>query len=158
GNAPTALLALLDLLDAGVARPAVVLGFPVGYVAAAESKDELLKRDVPYIAMRGRRGGTPMAVSAANTLLRLASQGATPAPASLPTASSTIVVVGIGDDGFAGLGARARTAIERACTLYGGARHLELVRAAGVQVAREVDIGARFAEAVEELVSGACGA
>ncbi|TAJ18662.1 MAG: hypothetical protein EPO65_08470 [Dehalococcoidia bacterium] len=74
GNAPTALLALLDLIDAGIARPALVLGFPVGYVAAAESKEELRQRDVPYVTLRGHRGGTPLAVSAINTLLRIASE------------------------------------------------------------------------------------
>lgn len=74
GNAPTALLALLDLIDAGIARPALVLGFPVGYVAAAESKEELRRRDVPYVTLRGHRGGTPLAVSAINTLLRIASE------------------------------------------------------------------------------------
>lgn len=72
GNAPTALLALIDLIDAGLVRPALVLGFPVGYVAAAESKAELLTRDVPFVTLRGRRGGTPLAVAAVNTLLRLA--------------------------------------------------------------------------------------
>ena len=177
GNAPTALLALLDLVDAGVARPALILGFPVGYVAAAESKEELLRRDVPYVAMRGRRGGTPMAVAAANTLLRLAVDdspsvspllrsgrgaggegsplrgGADPGGDGPPT----IYVVGIGDDGIAGLGARARAIVEGARTLYGGARHLELVRAAGVHVPRTVDLGARFAEVIDELVTGACG-
>ena len=168
GNAPTALLALLDLVDAGVARPALILGFPVGYVAAAESKEELLRRDIPYVALRGRRGGTPMAVAAANTLLRLATAGLAASPSAsappLPVGGNgaggevpTIHVVGIGDDGLAGLGDRARAIIEGARTLYGGARHLELVRAAGVQPVRTVDLGARFVEAVEELASGACG-
>ena len=159
GNAPTALLALLDLVDAGLVRPALVLGFPVGYVAAAESKEELLHRGVPYIAMRGRRGGTPMAVAAANTLLRIATQGTGIEAPAVPTAASTskITVVGIGDDGLAGLGDRARALIAAARTLYGGARHLELVRAAGVHASRFVDVGSQFADALDELVTGACG-
>ena len=95
GNAPTALLALLDLIDAGIARPALVLGFPVGYVAAAESKEELRQRDVPYVTLRGHRGGTPLAVSAINTLLRIVSErtGEKPRERSRPDA---ILLVGHG--------------------------------------------------------------
>lgn len=71
GNAPTALLALLDLIDEGQAAPALVLGMPVGFVACAESKDELLKRPVPYITITGRRGGSSAAAAAVNALLDL---------------------------------------------------------------------------------------
>lgn len=99
GNAPTALLALLDLIDAGIARPALVLGFPVGYVAAAESKEELRRRAVPYITLRGPRGGSPLAAAAVNTLLRLASAqasviDATPALSDAPPAA--ILLIGHG--------------------------------------------------------------
>ena len=72
GNAPTALLALLDLVQAGIARPAVIIGIPVGFVAATESKDALLRCPVPFITVTGTRGGTPLAVAAVNALLLLA--------------------------------------------------------------------------------------
>ena len=70
GNAPTALFRLLEMLDAGAPKPALILGFPVGYVGAAESKDELAanSRGVPFIAVRGRKGGSAMAVAALNAL------------------------------------------------------------------------------------------
>ena len=70
GNAPTALFRLLEMLDQGAPRPALILGFPVGYVGAAESKDALAadSRGVPFIAVRGRRGGSAMAVAALNAL------------------------------------------------------------------------------------------
>ncbi len=76
GNAPTALLALLDLVDAGAVRPACVVGVPVGFVAAAESKAELLRRELPAIMISGTRGGSPLAGAAVNALLRLALDGA----------------------------------------------------------------------------------
>lgn len=72
GNAPTALLAVLDLVDAGTVRPALIIGMPVGFVAAAEAKAELMARPVPWITVEGTRGGTPAAVAAVNTLLRRA--------------------------------------------------------------------------------------
>jgi precorrin-8X/cobalt-precorrin-8 methylmutase len=72
GNAPTALLALLDGLDAGAAPPALIVGLPVGMVAAAESKAELLARDVPYVTLLGTRGGSPLAAAAVNALTALA--------------------------------------------------------------------------------------
>jgi precorrin-8X/cobalt-precorrin-8 methylmutase len=71
GNAPTALLALLDLLDEGRVTPALVIGMPVGFVACAESKDELVKRSVPYITILGRRGGSSAAAATINALLDL---------------------------------------------------------------------------------------
>jgi precorrin-8X/cobalt-precorrin-8 methylmutase len=72
GNAPTALLALLDALDAGAPPPAVILGLPVGMVAAAESKAELLGREVPYVTLLGTRGGSPLAAAALNALTEMA--------------------------------------------------------------------------------------
>lgn len=72
GNAPTALLALLDLVDAGTPPPALVIGCPVGFVSAAESKEELVRRRIPYVAVTGTRGGSPLAAAAVNALLRLA--------------------------------------------------------------------------------------
>jgi len=72
GNAPTALLSVLEIIDSGIARPALVIGMPVGFVASKESKEELLKRNVPYIVIKGTRGGSPLAAAAVNALLRLA--------------------------------------------------------------------------------------
>ncbi|EBA13536.1 precorrin-8X methylmutase [Roseobacter sp. CCS2] len=70
GNAPTALFHLLELLDAGWPKPAVILGFPVGFVGAAESKAELAARPrgCDFVALRGRRGGSAMASAAVNAL------------------------------------------------------------------------------------------
>ena len=70
GNAPTALFHLLELIDAGAPRPAVILGFPVGFVGAAESKAELARdpRGTEFVALRGRRGGSAMASAAVNAL------------------------------------------------------------------------------------------
>ncbi|WP_281981617.1 precorrin-8X methylmutase [Thalassorhabdomicrobium marinisediminis] len=70
GNAPTALFHLLDLLDQGFPKPAAILGFPVGFVGAAESKAELAAnpRGVDFIALRGRKGGSAMASAAVNAL------------------------------------------------------------------------------------------
>jgi len=72
GNAPTALLALLDLIDRKEIRPALVVGMPVGFVRAKESKDELMKRSVPHITVVGTRGGSAMAVATVNALLKIA--------------------------------------------------------------------------------------
>lgn len=74
GNAPSALLALLDMIDRNEARPAVIIGFPVGFVSAAESKDELVARTCPYVTLLGRRGGSAIAAAASNALLRLAAR------------------------------------------------------------------------------------
>ena len=70
GNAPTALFHLLELLDQGWPKPAVILGFPVGFVGAAESKAELVagSRGCEFIALRGRKGGSAMASAAVNAL------------------------------------------------------------------------------------------
>jgi precorrin-8X/cobalt-precorrin-8 methylmutase len=76
GNAPTALLALLDLVDAGAVSPALVVGMPVGFVACPESKEELVKRDIPYITVMGRRGGSSAAAATVNALLELAGTAA----------------------------------------------------------------------------------
>jgi precorrin-8X/cobalt-precorrin-8 methylmutase len=70
GNAPTALFHLLDMLDAGAPKPALILGFPVGFIGAAESKAMLAddSRGVPYVVVQGRRGGSAMAAAAVNAL------------------------------------------------------------------------------------------
>ena len=72
GNAPTALFRLLDLLDAGAPKPAAILGIPVGFVGAAESKDALADdpRGVPFLTVRGRMGGSAMTAAAINALAR----------------------------------------------------------------------------------------
>jgi precorrin-8X/cobalt-precorrin-8 methylmutase len=70
GNAPTALFHLLDLIAAGAPRPAAVLGVPVGFIGAAESKDALADNDlgVEYLVVRGRRGGSAMTAAAINAI------------------------------------------------------------------------------------------
>lgn len=70
GNAPTALYELLRMIDAGEARPALVIGIPVGFVKAQESKQALIEQDkIPYIASCGRKGGSPIVVSTIHALL-----------------------------------------------------------------------------------------
>jgi precorrin-8X/cobalt-precorrin-8 methylmutase len=69
GNAPTALFHLLDLVaDGAIARPAAVVGVPVGFIGAAESKDALARSDLEYVVVRGRRGGSAIACGAINAL------------------------------------------------------------------------------------------
>jgi precorrin-8X/cobalt-precorrin-8 methylmutase len=70
GNAPTALFALLEMIDAGAARPACIIGMPVGFVGAAESKAELIvnNRGLPFVTVKGRKGGSAMASSVVNAL------------------------------------------------------------------------------------------
>jgi precorrin-8X/cobalt-precorrin-8 methylmutase len=72
GNAPTALFALLEMIDAGGPKPAAIVGFPVGFIGAAESKEELFKnsRGIPFATMLGRRGGSAMAAACVNGLSR----------------------------------------------------------------------------------------
>jgi precorrin-8X/cobalt-precorrin-8 methylmutase len=70
GNAPTALFRLLELIDEGTVRPAAIVGLPVGFVGAAESKAELAAnpRGIPFLTLLGRRGGSAMAAAAVNAL------------------------------------------------------------------------------------------
>ena len=70
GNAPTALFRLLEMLDQGLPKPAVILGFPVGFVGAIESKAALAEnsRGVPFLTIHGRRGGSAMCAAALNAL------------------------------------------------------------------------------------------
>jgi precorrin-8X/cobalt-precorrin-8 methylmutase len=72
GNAPTALFRLLELLDASAPKPAAILGIPVGFVGAAESKAALAadSRGVPFLIVRGRVGGSAMTAAAVNALAR----------------------------------------------------------------------------------------
>ena len=71
GNAPTALFRLLELVAAGAPKPALVLGFPVGFVGAAESKAALAANEfgIPFVTLHGRRGGSAIAAAAANALI-----------------------------------------------------------------------------------------
>lgn len=68
GNAPTALFRLLQMVAAGAPRPAAVLGIPVGFIGAAESKDALAASDLEYLIVRGRRGGSAITAAAVNAL------------------------------------------------------------------------------------------
>jgi precorrin-8X/cobalt-precorrin-8 methylmutase len=72
GNAPTALLRLIELVSANKARPALVIGLPVGFVNAAESKAALMELDYPYVSNGGRKGGSNVAASVINALAILA--------------------------------------------------------------------------------------
>ena len=72
GNAPTALLRLIELIGSGEAEPALVVGLPVGFVNAAESKSELAQMEVPHITNAGRKGGSNVAASVVNALAILA--------------------------------------------------------------------------------------
>ena len=69
GNAPTALIALKELMDAGKVRPALIIGVPVGFVNVVESKEQILGCDVPYIVARGRKGGSNVAAAICNAML-----------------------------------------------------------------------------------------
>lgn len=69
GNAPTALFELLRLVEAGVVQPHLIVGVPVGFVGAAESKEALLATELPFIAIQGRKGGSAIAAAILNALL-----------------------------------------------------------------------------------------
>jgi len=75
GNAPTALLRVIDLLKNSEAAPALVIGVPVGFVNAAESKEILAAQDFPFITALGRKGGSPVAAAIVNALMKLAAAG-----------------------------------------------------------------------------------
>lgn len=74
GNAPTALLRLMELVKEKKAEPALIVGLPVGFVNAAESKSELIKMDIPFISNTGRKGGSNIAAAVVNALLIMASE------------------------------------------------------------------------------------
>ncbi len=72
GNAPTALLELIQMIKEGIAKPALVIGIPVGFICAAESKEELAKlKDTPLITNRGRKGGSSSAAAIINAIYKL---------------------------------------------------------------------------------------
>jgi precorrin-8X/cobalt-precorrin-8 methylmutase len=72
GNAPTALMEVTQMIREGITRPSLVVGIPVGFVCAAESKEELQKVDVPFITNIGRKGGSPCAAAIINALYKIA--------------------------------------------------------------------------------------
>jgi precorrin-8X/cobalt-precorrin-8 methylmutase len=76
GNAPTALFELIDLVKAGKANPALIIGVPVGFVGASESKIELINSGIPYISNPSKRGGSPIAATIVNGLCTLAARTA----------------------------------------------------------------------------------
>ncbi|MEW6044569.1 MAG: precorrin-8X methylmutase [Thermoproteota archaeon] len=71
GNAPTALLEVIQMVKEGVTKPALIVGIPVGFVGAAESKEELERINTPYITNKGRKGGTPCASAIINALFKI---------------------------------------------------------------------------------------
>jgi precorrin-8X/cobalt-precorrin-8 methylmutase len=71
GNAPTALLEIIAMIKEGVIEPALVIGIPVGFISAAESKQELLDTNTEYITNKGRKGGSPSAAAIVNALFKL---------------------------------------------------------------------------------------
>jgi len=75
GNAPTALLEVMKMIREGITKPALVIGIPVGFVSAVESKEELAKMDIPFITNQGRKGGSPCASAIVNALYKLLRQG-----------------------------------------------------------------------------------
>ena len=74
GNAPTALLEVMEMVKEGITKPALVIGIPVGFVSAVESKEELAKMDIPFITNQGRKGGSPCASAIVNALYKLLRQ------------------------------------------------------------------------------------
>ncbi len=74
GNAPTALLALLELLNSGAKPPALIIGMPVGFVNAAESKELLIQSPYLHLSIKGRKGGSPLVASVVNALAILAAK------------------------------------------------------------------------------------
>ena len=72
GSSPTALISLLDLVEAGYAKPSLIIGMPVGFIGVSESKRRLLKSECPHIVLKGSKGGASLAAAATNALLRAA--------------------------------------------------------------------------------------
>ena len=71
GNAPTALLEVIQMIQEGVTTPALIIGIPVGFVSSPESKEALLELDIPFITNKGRKGGSPCASAIVNALFKL---------------------------------------------------------------------------------------
>jgi len=75
GNAPTALLEVMKMIREDITKPALVIGIPVGFISAVESKEELAKMNIPFITNQGRKGGSPCASAIVNALYKLLRQG-----------------------------------------------------------------------------------
>ena len=75
GNAPTSLVEVMEMIQEGITKPALVIGIPVGFVSAVESKEELAKMDIPFITNQGRKGGSSSAAAIVNALYKLLRQG-----------------------------------------------------------------------------------
>lgn len=71
GNAPTALLEVIDMVNEGIVRPALIIGIPVGFICAVEAKEELEKTDIPFITNKGRKGGSSSAAAIINAIYKL---------------------------------------------------------------------------------------
>ena len=71
GNAPTALLEVIKMVKEGITKPKLIIGVPVGFVCASESKDDLQKIEIPFITNMGRKGGTPCASAIVNALFKI---------------------------------------------------------------------------------------
>lgn len=71
GNAPTALLEVIQMVKENATKPSLIIGMPVGFVCASESKDELQTLDVPFITNKGRKGGSPCAAATINALFKI---------------------------------------------------------------------------------------
>ena len=71
GNAPTALFEVIQMVKEDITSPALIVGMPVGFISAAESKEELRKVDIPFITNKGRKGGSPSAAAIVNALFKM---------------------------------------------------------------------------------------
>jgi len=71
GNAPTALLEVIQMVKEGITRPALIVGMPVGFISATESKEKLRKVDIPFITNKGRKGGSPSSAAIVNALFKM---------------------------------------------------------------------------------------
>ncbi len=119
GNAPTALLVVVEAIEQGWARPTLVIGVPVGFVAVTESKAALEAAGVPYITVRGRKGGSAVAAAIVNALWRLAG-----CPLPTPNDSGGIQVVGMGLAGWDSLAATSQRLLHGAAVIAGTAAQL----------------------------------
>ena len=77
GNAPTALLEVIQMVQEGITTPALIIGIPVGFVSSLEAKEALQALDVPFITNKGRKGGSPCASAIVNALFKLLREGST---------------------------------------------------------------------------------